>query len=212
MLATARLQASDPTSLGLLMELSAITAVVVGGTPLTGGRVRVLGTVAGALLIQLLAATLIKHDLRDSVAQMVAGGDHPRRRLRGARTEGAMTATNGRAAPRPPSPTRPGGSGAASVLVGLIQQHGAAGRAGRARRGRRRSPSTPSPPATTSATSRCSSSFLAIVALGMTFVIITGGIDLSVGSVFALGGVLAAWGSQYGIARRAAAAARGLRR
>ncbi|RLL66070.1 ABC transporter permease [Streptomyces sp. Z26] len=43
-----------------------------------------------------------------------------------------------------------------------------------------------------------SSAFLAIVALGMTFVIITGGIDLSVGSVFVLGGVLAAWGSQYG--------------
>lgn len=41
-------------------------------------------------------------------------------------------------------------------------------------------------------------SFLAVIALGMTFVIMTGGIDLSVGSVFALGGVLAAWGSQYG--------------
>jgi galactofuranose transport system permease protein len=42
-------------------------------------------------------------------------------------------------------------------------------------------------------------SFLAIVAIGMTFVIISGGIDLSVGSVFALGGVVAAWGSQYGL-------------
>src|SRR5262245_53084058 len=42
------------------------------------------------------------------------------------------------------------------------------------------------------------SSFLAIVALGMTFVIISGGIDLSVGSVFALGGVLAAYGIQFG--------------
>ncbi|MFD4639941.1 ABC transporter permease [Lentzea sp. NPDC058436] len=41
-------------------------------------------------------------------------------------------------------------------------------------------------------------SFLAVIAIGMTFVIITGGIDLSVGSVYALGGVLAAWGSQYG--------------
>ena len=70
-LATARLTASDPSSLGNLMELSAITAVVVGGTPLTGGRVRVLGTVAGALLMQLLRATLIKHDLPDSTAQMV---------------------------------------------------------------------------------------------------------------------------------------------
>lgn len=42
------------------------------------------------------------------------------------------------------------------------------------------------------------SSFLAIIALGMTFVIITGGIDLSVGSVYALGGVLAAFGTRYG--------------
>ncbi|WP_199432630.1 ABC transporter permease [Qaidamihabitans albus] len=41
-------------------------------------------------------------------------------------------------------------------------------------------------------------SFLAVVALGMTFVIMSGGIDLSVGSVFALGGVLAAWGAQHG--------------
>ncbi|SEP47700.1 ABC transporter permease [Amycolatopsis saalfeldensis] len=43
-------------------------------------------------------------------------------------------------------------------------------------------------------------SFLAVIALGMTFVIISGGIDLSVGSVYALGGVLAAYGSQYGLA------------
>lgn len=69
-LATARLSASDPTSLGNLMELSAITAVVVGGTPLTGGRVRIGGTVAGAVLIQLLTATLIKHDLEPSWTQI----------------------------------------------------------------------------------------------------------------------------------------------
>ncbi|MFJ6572496.1 ABC transporter permease [Streptomyces sp. NPDC091292] len=69
-LATARLSASDPTSLGTLMELSAITAVVVGGTPLTGGRVRIGGTVAGAVLIQLLTATLIKHDLPPSWTQI----------------------------------------------------------------------------------------------------------------------------------------------
>jgi ribose transport system permease protein len=70
-LATSRLGASDPSDVGLLMELSAITAVVVGGTPLTGGRVRVLGTVFGALLMQLVQATLIKHNLPDSTAQMV---------------------------------------------------------------------------------------------------------------------------------------------
>ncbi|UBU17628.1 ABC transporter permease [Nonomuraea gerenzanensis] len=44
-----------------------------------------------------------------------------------------------------------------------------------------------------------SSSFLAIIAIGMTFVIISGGIDLSVGSLFVLGGVLAAYGSPYGM-------------
>ncbi len=69
-LATARLTASDPTSLGNLMELSAITAVVVGGTPLSGGRIRIGGTVAGAVLIQLLTTTLIKHDLQPSWTQM----------------------------------------------------------------------------------------------------------------------------------------------
>lgn len=69
--ATARLTASDPSSIGNLYELSAITAVVVGGTSLSGGRVRILGTVMGALLIQLITATLIKNDLPSSIAQMV---------------------------------------------------------------------------------------------------------------------------------------------
>jgi ribose transport system permease protein len=40
--------------------------------------------------------------------------------------------------------------------------------------------------------------YTSLLALGMTFVIISGGIDLSVGSVFALGGVLAAWGVDHG--------------
>ncbi|RKE23016.1 ABC transporter permease [Streptomyces sp. TLI_171] len=36
-----------------------------------------------------------------------------------------------------------------------------------------------------------------LLALGLTFVILTGGIDLSVGSMYALGGVLAAWAAQH---------------
>jgi ribose transport system permease protein len=40
--------------------------------------------------------------------------------------------------------------------------------------------------------------YVSLLALGMTFVIISGGIDLSVGSLFALGGVLAAWGVNHG--------------
>ena len=42
-------------------------------------------------------------------------------------------------------------------------------------------------------------SMFALVALGMTFVIMTGGIDLSVGSVAALGSVVAALLSPYGL-------------
>ena len=42
------------------------------------------------------------------------------------------------------------------------------------------------------------SSFLGLVAVGMTFVIVGGGIDLSVGSLLALSAVLAAFGSQFG--------------
>jgi ribose transport system permease protein len=42
------------------------------------------------------------------------------------------------------------------------------------------------------------SSYLVLIAVGMTFVIISGGIDLSVGSLFALSGVLAAYGAQWG--------------
>ena len=70
-IATARLRASDPSFIGLLFELSAITAVVVGGTALSGGRVRILGTVAGAVLIQLLETTLVSHNAPDSVARIV---------------------------------------------------------------------------------------------------------------------------------------------
>ncbi len=70
-LVTARSAAADPSFVGLLVELKAITAVVVGGTALSGGRVRILGTVAGALLMQLVFSTLIRHDLSDSDARMV---------------------------------------------------------------------------------------------------------------------------------------------
>jgi galactofuranose transport system permease protein len=70
-LETARTGASNPSFVGLLVELSAITAVVVGGTPLTGGRIRILGTVAGALLMQMIIATLIRQNLDDSYARMV---------------------------------------------------------------------------------------------------------------------------------------------
>lgn len=69
-IATSRLGASVPSTVGNLIELSAITAVVVGGTPLTGGQVKIGGTVAGAILLQLITATLIKHNVPDAYSQI----------------------------------------------------------------------------------------------------------------------------------------------
>ncbi|MBA3951177.1 MAG: ABC transporter permease [Rubrobacter sp.] len=72
--ATARLGASDPSNVGVLIELSAITAVVVGGTPLTGGRIRLAGTVMGALLMQLISTTFISNNLPFTWAQVLTAG------------------------------------------------------------------------------------------------------------------------------------------
>ena len=54
---TARLGASDAQKVGVNIELDAIAAVVVGGTPLTGGRATVVGTLVGALIMQLITTS-----------------------------------------------------------------------------------------------------------------------------------------------------------
>jgi ribose/xylose/arabinose/galactoside ABC-type transport system permease subunit len=53
----ARLGASDAAKIGLNLELDAIAAAVVGGTALAGGRATVLGTVLGALVMQVIATS-----------------------------------------------------------------------------------------------------------------------------------------------------------
>ena len=65
--------ASNPATLGLNMELDAIAAVAVAGTPLTGGKVTIWGTVVGAVMLQLLRYTLISHGSPQQVAQMIQG-------------------------------------------------------------------------------------------------------------------------------------------
>jgi len=58
----------EPDRLGQMLELDAITAVVVGGTVLTGGRFSLAGSVVGALLIQTLTVTLIRQGMPSDVA------------------------------------------------------------------------------------------------------------------------------------------------
>ena len=59
---TARLGASDAQKVGLNMELDAIAATVVGGTPLAGGRASILGTLVGALIMQVITTTVNMRD------------------------------------------------------------------------------------------------------------------------------------------------------
>jgi len=65
--------ASDANNVGLGMELDAIAAVAVAGTPLTGGKVNVWGAVVGAVLLKLLQNTLISHGITKEVAQVIEG-------------------------------------------------------------------------------------------------------------------------------------------
>ena len=53
----ARLGASAAARIGQNVELDAIAAVVVGGTLLSGGRATILGTVVGALIMQVIATS-----------------------------------------------------------------------------------------------------------------------------------------------------------
>jgi ribose transport system permease protein len=69
--ASARIQASDASNIGYLVELSAIAAVVVGGTPLTGGKVSIAGTVMGALLMQLINTTFVANNLPYTYAEVL---------------------------------------------------------------------------------------------------------------------------------------------
>jgi ribose/xylose/arabinose/galactoside ABC-type transport system permease subunit len=65
--------ASDANNTGVGMELDAIAAVAVAGTPLTGGKVNVWGAVVGAVLLKLLQNTLISHGITKEIAQVIEG-------------------------------------------------------------------------------------------------------------------------------------------
>ena len=191
-LATARLGAGDPANTGLLFELSAITAVVVGGTPLSGGQVRIAGTVAGAVLMQPVSATLIKNNLPNSSALMVQAVIDHRRGVGGAgeRTMSAPVTTVESAGAAQPRVRR--------QLVGsVLQRQGAAVVLALVVVG-----AWVALPRFGSVDNlrdvALQSSFLAVIALGMTFVIITGGIDLSVGSVYVARRRARRVGSRYG--------------
>ena len=72
-LLAARLSAGDPNA-GLAWELDAISAVVVGGTLLTGGAGSMSGSLAGVLLLSILQNLINQVGTLGSYAQQVVSG------------------------------------------------------------------------------------------------------------------------------------------
>jgi ribose/xylose/arabinose/galactoside ABC-type transport system permease subunit len=68
----AKLKVGNPTS-GVGLELKMIAAVVIGGASLSGGRGTVLGTLAGALLMQMIASGCTQLGLSNPIQDIILG-------------------------------------------------------------------------------------------------------------------------------------------
>jgi len=70
-MAVSRTQNCNPSSVGLGMELSAIAAVVIGGTPMTGGKPRVSGTLLGCFIISIINMTVNMNGIDSSWSMLI---------------------------------------------------------------------------------------------------------------------------------------------
>jgi len=59
----ARINAINAGTLGSLIELDAIAAVAIGGTAFHGGKPRILGSVVGASIVQLITMMVNMNDI-----------------------------------------------------------------------------------------------------------------------------------------------------
>jgi simple sugar transport system permease protein len=62
---------ADGNNAGLLFELDAILAVVLGGTSLNGGKFYLMGSMVGALIIQTLTTTIYAFNVPPQISQVV---------------------------------------------------------------------------------------------------------------------------------------------
>ncbi len=63
--------AADGSNMGRLAELDAIAAVAVGGTSMAGGRAKVMGTLLGAIVMQLITITVVMNNIQYEYAQIL---------------------------------------------------------------------------------------------------------------------------------------------
>ena len=73
LIVSSNVKSADGNNAGLLFELDAILAVVLGGTSLDGGRFSLLGSVLGALIIQTLTTTIYAVGVAPEVTLVVKG-------------------------------------------------------------------------------------------------------------------------------------------
>lgn len=67
----AKVSVAAGSSLGQMAELDAIAAVVIGGTPMSGGKANIPGTLAGALIMQMITLTCVMNNIPDQYAQVL---------------------------------------------------------------------------------------------------------------------------------------------
>lgn len=71
LIATADIKAADVNNIGMYTEMDAILAVALGGTSLNGGRFSLIGSVLGALVIQLLTTTILANNVPPDLTKVV---------------------------------------------------------------------------------------------------------------------------------------------
>jgi simple sugar transport system permease protein len=71
LIVSSNVKSADGNNAGLLFELDAILAVVLGGTSLAGGRFTLVGSVIGALIIQTLTTTIYAAGVAPEVTLVV---------------------------------------------------------------------------------------------------------------------------------------------
>lgn len=71
LIVTAKIEGADPANIGADFPLSAIAATAIGGTPLTGGKPRIVGTVIGVMIIQLIDTSINMNNIQYSYSLII---------------------------------------------------------------------------------------------------------------------------------------------
>lgn len=67
----ARLGNVDVNNLGTLMEFDVVAAVAIGGTALSGGKARIVNSVIGAFLMQLITITVNMNNVNYAFSMVI---------------------------------------------------------------------------------------------------------------------------------------------